>query len=86
MRGIISNQERQFQALQFSTNNNKIKRKGIHQDNKEINKSYKKRDWSKVQCFKCDKFNHIHHFYPEWEKIQASLAEVKYEKDENHAF
>lgn len=85
MRGIISNQEGKFQALQVSTNN-KGKRKGIHQDKKEIHKSYKKRDWSKVQCFKCDKFGHIHNFCPEREKIQAALAEVMYEKDENHAF
>ena len=83
MRGIISNQEGDFQDLQVSTNN-KGKRKGIHQD-KEFTKSYRKRDWSKVQCFKCDKFGHTHNFFPKHEKIQA-LAQVKYEKDENLTF
>lgn len=62
-RGINLNQEVYIQALQANTNNKQNKGK-FKWNRKEFNKSYKKWDWSKVKCFKCDKFGHTHNFYP----------------------
>lgn len=85
-RGIISNQEGENQAL-FSVSNNrgeKRKFKGKKYDKKKGNNNYKRNGFSKVQCYKCEKFGHTFRFCPEREKILASLAETK--KDENLLF
>ena len=63
-RGINLKQEGYIQALHANMNNKEKKGK-FKKNTKESNKSYKKRDCSKVQCFKCDKFGHTHNFCPE---------------------
>lgn len=60
-RGISLNQEGNICSLQVSSN----KKRKFNQNRRESNKPYKKRDWSKVRCFKCDKIGHSHNVCPE---------------------
>ena len=85
LRGISLNRGGDIQALQINTSNKGKKRK-FKRKRKEFNKTYKKRDWSKVECYKCDKFDHTHNIFPERKTIQATLTKVKNEKDEKLAF
>lgn len=56
---------------------------------KGIQKIIQERDKSKVKCFKCEKFGQTRTFCLEQKKIQATLVEIKEEKEEkeeNFAF
>lgn len=63
-----------IQALQAKSNNKKGKFK---RKRGKKNTNYKKRDLSKVQCYKCDKFGHTHMDCPERKKNPINMAEVK---------
>jgi hypothetical protein len=81
-RGIGPNKGSEIQALQTNTFNKKkkfFKRKGnkIFSNNANLsNKSYKK-EKSKVQCYRCDKYGHTHRECPTRNKGQANIAETK---------
>ena len=69
---IISNQEGKNQAL-FSVSNYKGKKrkfKGKNYDKKKENQNYKRNDYSKVKCYKCEKLGHTFRNCPEMENIK----------------
>lgn len=67
------NKRGEIQALHANTSNKGKKRKFKW----KRGNNHKSKDFSKIQCYKCDKFGHTHRFCPERKKAQATIAEVK---------